>query len=602
MRHCGSPRNLALVNYAALIYQGVRALGKEAVKLSTAEGKMGLELSNNEGIKLVNKVGGISIKCRKLTIKAKNIYIKSKKLTIKAGSITEEVGTTKIKAGGDITFKAPVVKLHARQITAGGRQIAKATDPVMGFDIHRMVIPSGKGTSVVPLPHPFIGKLMDRLSPDVKIKGLAAAVKGTIAKHNHPVHHQLPGTIRFQKSPSKQGEVTGGTVDSVLINGKPVAVVGSTVSTCNDIGAKDNSKILAPGTHMPMPDIIHPKNTAEWLEEQEAKKTRHPEIVDVQIAATRVKEGEKIKVIVRVKDIADGNPLTLQIWLQGQNPDADKTQGRKTGEIKNGEVSFEFDYTHPKWKEFPAQDPVFFFTVHSAWCKYATSREVTVELRRPEMSRFAWAKKKDASETNTSTVGETLLLTAHCNEYMPDGTVVDFQVFREGANLLRDKPEKKLQETVKDGKVQVAWKYRYKHDPDNPLTEKPKFFFTADSERCKQGKSELVEIGAKIDIIILDEDGKTFGNLPFEITIAGKTEKAQTDENGFFQKDSCVPGQMTIEEIIIDETSKRPKPQDYAGSTTITLPLSKNRTKPVIANNWEKAVLKMTLVSGESSA
>jgi len=94
-----------------------------------------------------------------------------------------------------------------------------------------MVVPSGNGTSVIPLPHPFLGKLADKLSENVKIKGRAAATKGSIAKHDHPVHNQLPGTIRFHKNPSKEGEITGGTGSKLKINGKEAAVVGSTVTT-----------------------------------------------------------------------------------------------------------------------------------------------------------------------------------------------------------------------------------------------------------------------------------------------------------------------------------------------------------------------------------
>ncbi|MBR0098625.1 MAG: hypothetical protein IJP90_02805, partial [Treponema sp.] len=50
----------------------------------------------------------------------------------------------------------------------------------------------------------------------------------------------------------------------VKINGKEAAVIGSQVSTCNDVGAQNNSTIIAPGASMPMPVIINPKNTREW--------------------------------------------------------------------------------------------------------------------------------------------------------------------------------------------------------------------------------------------------------------------------------------------------------------------------------------------------
>ena len=104
--------------------------------------------------------------------------------------------------------------------TAKGKQIAVEQDKVFGMDTHIMLMPSPTGTVTVPLPHPFVGKMADKLSTDVKIKGKKVAVKGSVAKHDSPVHMQLPGTIKFQNAPKKEGEVTGGTIDSVKVDGK----------------------------------------------------------------------------------------------------------------------------------------------------------------------------------------------------------------------------------------------------------------------------------------------------------------------------------------------------------------------------------------------
>jgi len=60
----------------------------------------------------------------------------------------------------------------------------------MGFDVHIMVVPSGNGTTTVPLPHPFIGKLEDKLSKDVKIRDKACATKDSVAKHDDTMHMQ----------------------------------------------------------------------------------------------------------------------------------------------------------------------------------------------------------------------------------------------------------------------------------------------------------------------------------------------------------------------------------------------------------------------------
>jgi uncharacterized Zn-binding protein involved in type VI secretion len=116
------------------------------------------------------------------------------------------------------------------------------------------------------------------IDKDVKIKGHNAAVKGSVAKHDNIMHFQLPGTIKFQKSPKKEGEVTGGTGRKLKINGKEAAVVGSTVSTCNDVGVRDNSAVLAFGASIPMPAIINPKNMEEYNLEREKEKKRKPSL------------------------------------------------------------------------------------------------------------------------------------------------------------------------------------------------------------------------------------------------------------------------------------------------------------------------------------
>ncbi len=44
-----------------------------------------------------------------------------------------------------------------------------------------------------------------------------------VARHSDATHMQLPGTIKFQQSPKKEGEVTGGTSAKVKIDGKEAA-------------------------------------------------------------------------------------------------------------------------------------------------------------------------------------------------------------------------------------------------------------------------------------------------------------------------------------------------------------------------------------------
>ena len=52
----------------------------------------------------------------------------------------------------------------SKGVAAEGKQMAVESDKVVGMDTHIMVVPTGNGTTTVPLPHPFIGKLKDKLA------------------------------------------------------------------------------------------------------------------------------------------------------------------------------------------------------------------------------------------------------------------------------------------------------------------------------------------------------------------------------------------------------------------------------------------------------
>ena len=148
----------------------------------------------------------------------------------------------------------------------------------------------------------------------------ACATKDSVAKHDDSMHMQLPGTIKFQNNPKKEGKVIGGTSPKVKINGKEAAVIGSQVSTCNDVGAQNNSTVIAPGASMPMPVIVNPLNTEEWKRGQEEKEKKEPKFTSVKWAKTGVDEGKEVELSAGVKDIADGNMVTLQVFREGEGP------------------------------------------------------------------------------------------------------------------------------------------------------------------------------------------------------------------------------------------------------------------------------------------
>lgn len=113
-----------------------------------------------------------------------------------------------------------------------GQPAARQNDPVMGTDIHIVMVPSPGGPVPTPLPHPFSGTLTTGLSTDVLIDGLAAAVAGSTAQATAPHIPTPPGTA-FQIPPMNQGTVQSGSA-TVMVNGRPAARMGDPVATCND--------------------------------------------------------------------------------------------------------------------------------------------------------------------------------------------------------------------------------------------------------------------------------------------------------------------------------------------------------------------------------
>ena len=419
----GKPSSSKLFQTKAHRMEFIDEGGKESIIISTAKGQMRCVISKGEGIELINELGDIKIKCQKLRIEGKEgVQIEGKKkvrIECKDKVNIETKKGIKLECGKEVKLKGNNIKLEASKgITTEGKQLAGEGDKVMGFDIHQMVVPSGPSTTVVPLPHPFLGKLADKLSKDVKIKGHNAAVKGSVAKHDDAMHNQLPGTIKFQKGPKKEGEVTGGTGKKVKINGKEAAVIGSTVTTCNDVGARENSVILAPGASIPMPVIINPKNMEKYKQEREQANKREPEFTVVKWTKAKAKEGEKAELSAQVKDIDDGNMVTFQVFREGQDPASSIALAQIPATIEGGVAKATWTWQHSAIN--PSKEkPKFFFTAHSAWCPMKKSGRMEIEgefalkVLNTELEGFKNLSYKiiapDGSETEGTLGGDGLI-------------------------------------------------------------------------------------------------------------------------------------------------------------------------------------------------
>src|SRR5262245_40130043 len=95
---------------------------------------------------------------------------------------------------------------------------ARKLDPVSALDTHIVNVPSPTGAVPTPLPHPFSGRLLIDISPDVLINRRGAATVDSIAI-NQPPHVPTPPGTSFVRPPSNRGTVQIGSL-TVRINGK----------------------------------------------------------------------------------------------------------------------------------------------------------------------------------------------------------------------------------------------------------------------------------------------------------------------------------------------------------------------------------------------
>ena len=516
--------------------------GKEHIMIKSARGSLYVELGS-EGIRMRNTLGGVRVKCRKLTLEGEEgVEIKAERVEIESGGRVV-IGTREgavIESEGNVAVEGKKIKLNGtRGVTAEGKELAGQGAKVMGFDVHRMVIPSGNGTAIAAIPHAFIGELKERLSEDVEINGKKAGVKGSVAKHKDGRHLQLPGTIRFDQEPKKEGEVSGNTNGKVVINGKESAVVGSTVTTCNDIGMRDNSTILAGGMSIPMPMIVHPKNSGEYERAGESVKKKTPRFNQVRWGATRAGEGKEVTLSAGVRDIADGNMVTLQVFRAGRGPEDSAAQAVFSEKVKGGIVSAKWSYRANRRELPPEENPKFIFTAHSAWCNWEQSNNtLEVVVERPEIRKAEW-QDSEGKRISKGCVGKAVKLHAETKD-IGEGEGVTFTVY--------DKYKRGVYSVgahVAKGIAEAEWTYQYTGEK---LTEKPKFTFAVTGQRCKILESPEIEMGATFDCFLQAKEGDLLENYDYKIIQADNSiEEGKTEADGIIKVKDAIPGVIAVE-------------------------------------------------------
>jgi phage baseplate assembly protein gpV/uncharacterized Zn-binding protein involved in type VI secretion len=309
--------------------------GKERIEASVKDGKIRAVI-DKDGIHLTNELGDIALKCKTMSVKSESSSWDIKKdVTIKTGGdLTIKTSKTfGITAKKDITIKGKSIDLKGSTgVTAENKQLSVENDPVAGMDLHDIMVPSNSGLTKVPaIPHPYIGKLNDKLSDDVTVGGKAAATKGSKSEFGTPGHFPMPPGVKFAKKPNNKGEVTNGCIDSVTINGNAAAVIGSTVTTCDDLGQKDQCTIISIGTVVTFP-IQYPGQDPEqyrrdsglpirvdkpaiYTAAQVAEEQTPKSITNLQWSSSKVNKGEEAELTIKSFEMSDKSPsIKMELW------------------------------------------------------------------------------------------------------------------------------------------------------------------------------------------------------------------------------------------------------------------------------------------------
>lgn len=127
------------------------------------------------------------------------------------------------------------------------RPAARLGDRVAGLDRHMVLVPTPAGPTPTLLPFPFAGTITTGCCTSVLIEGRPAAVVGAKAVNVPPHVPPTPPGGTFLRPPGNSGTVRTGS-STVLIGDKPAARSGDTVQTCSDPVPGPNARIISVGT------------------------------------------------------------------------------------------------------------------------------------------------------------------------------------------------------------------------------------------------------------------------------------------------------------------------------------------------------------------
>ena len=166
--------------------------------------------------------------------------------------------------------------------------------------------------------------------------------------------------------------------------------------------------------------------------------------------------------------------------------------------------------------------------------------EVKKAMQPKELTSPQWS-------SGTAKVGEEVKLSVSTTN-VREGESVTFTIWEDGADMEADAPVYKKWGYNHGGKAEIKWRYVYIHDPDNPLTEKPKFIFTAKSFRCEMAEAGSVEMYSEIKATIVDKCINPIKDMKY-VLISSNNDKIEgtTGDDGLIEETDLIPCEYKIQ-------------------------------------------------------
>jgi len=460
---------------------------EEKIIIRTEDSKIRVVIDKNKGFEIKNELGDIRIRCRKLKIKNDNLLLGSdKKIKIRSDKSKININTKKsfnIRSEKQcVMVSKGIISLNG-MLTAENKAAAKCNDQVAGIDMHLVEARIGSATVAALLPHPYIGKIRNKLSSDVFNNNLSVAYKGSKSEHVLPGHIPTPPGEKFTKGkPSGIGEITSGTINSVLVNNREIAVSGSLVRTCNDPANIESSFVLAQGLPVTVPvmmscidDMIYESDGGFMINSRDiicrGKKSandKKPEINKACWGKDKAQTGEELILNAELENQYEMAQVIFKIW----NENADFNKDLPLAVLKSRCIN------------------------NKAEIKY-----------RHFINELVFENDQDLT-----------------GGFMKEQLGID--VSTDSFKLM-----------IED----------YDNDFENPVKKAIKLFFTAESFRCEMFKSGFIEIGDYYEIEFYKPNGEKLENVRYSIRQAdGKKIEELTSSDGNISKKAQIPGRYQI--------------------------------------------------------